>query len=95
MDPNNAVVEVENYAYATSQLAQTTLRSVFGQAELDELLAEREKISVRLQIKIVSSTRMPAKWTGRAKLLSGDLPQEKPSGKINKRVKARKKKARK
>jgi len=49
MDPNSAVVEVENYAYATSQLAQTTLRSVCGQAELDELLAEREKISVHLQ----------------------------------------------
>ena len=49
MDPNSAVVDVENYAYATSQLAQTTLRSVCGQAELDELLAEREKISLRLQ----------------------------------------------
>jgi len=49
MDPNKAVVEVENYAYATSQLAQTTLRSVCGQAELDELLAAREKISVHLQ----------------------------------------------
>jgi len=49
MDPNRAVVEVENYAYATSQLAQTTLRSVCGQAELDELLAAREKISIRLQ----------------------------------------------
>jgi len=49
MDPNKAVVEVEDYAYATSQLAQTTLRSVCGQAELDELLAEREKISIRLQ----------------------------------------------
>ncbi len=49
MDPNKAVVEVEDYAYATSQLAQTTLRSVCGQAELDELLAERDKISLRLQ----------------------------------------------
>ncbi len=49
MDSNNAIVEVENYAYATTQLAQTTLRSVCGQAELDELLAEREKISLRLQ----------------------------------------------
>ena len=49
IDPNRAVVEIENYAYATSQLAQTTLRSVCGQAELDELLAEREKISLRLQ----------------------------------------------
>ena len=48
MDPNKAVVEVEDYAYATSQLAQTTLRSVCGQAKLDELLAEREKISLRI-----------------------------------------------
>ena len=43
MDPNKAVVEVENFLYATSQLAQTTLRSVCGQAELDELLAERDQ----------------------------------------------------
>jgi regulator of protease activity HflC (stomatin/prohibitin superfamily) len=49
MEPNKAVVEVENFLYATSQLAQTTLRSVCGQAELDELLAEREKINIRLQ----------------------------------------------
>lgn len=49
MDPNKAVVEVENFLYATSQLAQTTLRSVCGQAELDELLADREKINIRLQ----------------------------------------------
>jgi regulator of protease activity HflC (stomatin/prohibitin superfamily) len=43
------VVEVENYLYATSQLAQTTLRSVVGQVELDELLAQREKINIQLQ----------------------------------------------
>ena len=49
MVPNQAIVEVENFLYATSQLAQTTLRSVCGQAELDELLAEREKINARLQ----------------------------------------------
>jgi len=49
LDPNKAVVEVENYLYATSQLAQTTLRSVVGQAELDELLSQREKINVTLQ----------------------------------------------
>ncbi len=49
IDPNKAVVEVENYLYATSQLSQTTLRSVLGQAELDELLAEREKINHHLQ----------------------------------------------
>jgi regulator of protease activity HflC (stomatin/prohibitin superfamily) len=49
VDPNRAVVEVENYLYATSQLAQTTLRSVVGQVELDELLAQREKINIQLQ----------------------------------------------
>ena len=49
MDPNKAVVDVEDFLYATSQLAQTTLRSVCGQAELDELLAERDKINIRLQ----------------------------------------------
>jgi regulator of protease activity HflC (stomatin/prohibitin superfamily) len=42
MDPNNAIIEVENYLFATSQLAQTTLRSVCGQVELDEILSERE-----------------------------------------------------
>src|SRR5512140_1231828 len=49
LDPNKAVVEVENYLFATSQLAQTTLRSVCGQGELDELLAERDKINAQLQ----------------------------------------------
>ncbi len=49
IEPNRAVVEVADYLFATSQLAQTTLRSVCGQAELDELLAEREKINSRLQ----------------------------------------------
>ncbi len=49
MDPSKAVVEVEDYMYATSQLAQTTLRSVLGQAELDELLSERDKINEKLQ----------------------------------------------
>ncbi len=47
--PGKAVVEVENYLYATSQLAQTTLRSVLGQAELDELLSERDKLNSQLQ----------------------------------------------
>jgi regulator of protease activity HflC (stomatin/prohibitin superfamily) len=49
MSPDKAIIEVEDYLYATSQLAQTTLRSVLGQAELDELLAEREKINHHLQ----------------------------------------------
>jgi regulator of protease activity HflC (stomatin/prohibitin superfamily) len=49
MNPRKAVTEVENYHYATSQLAQTTLRSILGQVELDELLSEREKINTDLQ----------------------------------------------
>jgi regulator of protease activity HflC (stomatin/prohibitin superfamily) len=49
IDPRRAVVEVENYNYATSQLAQTTLRSVLGQAELDDLLASRERLNQELQ----------------------------------------------
>ena len=49
IDPNRAIVEVADYLFATSQLAQTTLRSTCGQAELDELLAEREKINTHLQ----------------------------------------------
>jgi regulator of protease activity HflC (stomatin/prohibitin superfamily) len=49
IDPRRAVVEVENYMYATSQLAQTTLRSVLGQAELDDLLSERERLNAQLQ----------------------------------------------
>jgi regulator of protease activity HflC (stomatin/prohibitin superfamily) len=49
IDPRLAVVEVSNFLYATSQLAQTTLRSVLGEVELDELLSQREKLNVRLQ----------------------------------------------
>ena len=49
IDPRRAVVEVENYNYATSQLAQTTLRSVLGQAELDDLLAQRDRLNQQLQ----------------------------------------------
>jgi len=49
MEPSKAVVEVENYMYATSQLAQTTLRSVLGQADLDELLSARDKLNMQLQ----------------------------------------------
>ena len=49
MEPTKATIEVENYIFATSQLAQTTLRSVCGQAELDELLSEREQLNIKLQ----------------------------------------------
>jgi regulator of protease activity HflC (stomatin/prohibitin superfamily) len=49
VDANKAVVQIENYLYATSQLAQTTLRSVIGQSQLDELLSERDKVNIELQ----------------------------------------------
>ncbi|HEX9809243.1 MAG TPA: slipin family protein, partial [Alphaproteobacteria bacterium] len=49
MDPQNSIIEVEDYQFATSQLAQTTLRSVLGQHELDEMLAEREKLNADIQ----------------------------------------------
>ncbi len=76
MDPNKAVVEVENYAYATSQLAQTTLRSVCGQAELDELLAEREKISIRLQEMLDKDTDPWGIKIAKVELKHIDLPPE-------------------
>ena len=49
IDPNKAIIEVDNYLYATSQLSQTTLRSICGEATLDELLSEREKLNLRIQ----------------------------------------------
>jgi regulator of protease activity HflC (stomatin/prohibitin superfamily) len=49
IDPNRAVVEVEDYLYATSQMSQTTLRSILGQVELDDLLSQREKLNQQLQ----------------------------------------------
>jgi regulator of protease activity HflC (stomatin/prohibitin superfamily) len=76
MDPNSAVVEVDNYAYATSQLAQTTLRSVCGQAELDELLAEREKISLRLQEILDKDTDPWGIKVSKVEIKHIDLPPE-------------------
>ncbi len=76
LDPNKALVEVENYLFATSQLAQTTLRSVCGQAELDELLAEREKINTHLQ-EILDAQTEP--WGVKVSLVEVkhiDLPQD-------------------
>jgi len=49
IDPNKAIIEVDNYLYATSQLSQTTLRSICGEAALDELLSEREKLNLKIQ----------------------------------------------
>jgi regulator of protease activity HflC (stomatin/prohibitin superfamily) len=76
VEPAKAVVEVENYLYATSQLAQTTLRSVLGQAELDELLAEREKLNERLQEIIDHQTDPWGIKVSMVELKHVDLPQE-------------------
>jgi regulator of protease activity HflC (stomatin/prohibitin superfamily) len=74
--PENAIVQVENYMFATSQLSQTTLRSVLGQSELDELLAERDKINLQLQ-KIIDHQTEP--WgikVSTVEVKHIDLPQE-------------------
>jgi regulator of protease activity HflC (stomatin/prohibitin superfamily) len=76
LDPSKATVEIENYLFATSQLAQTTLRSVCGRAELDELLAEREKINTYIQ-EIIDAQTEP--WGIKVSLVEVkhiDLPQE-------------------
>ena len=76
MDANKSIVEVENFSYATSQLAQTTLRSVCGQAELDELLAEREKISVHLQEILDKETDPWGIKVSKVEIKHIDLPPE-------------------
>jgi regulator of protease activity HflC (stomatin/prohibitin superfamily) len=76
MEPNHAVVEVEDFSYATSQLAQTTLRSVCGQAELDELLAERDKISLRLQEILDKDTDPWGIKVSKVEIKHIDLPPE-------------------
>ena len=76
MDPVKAVIEVENYMYATSQLAQTTLRSVCGQAELDELLSEREQINTQLQEILDAQTDPWGIKVSTVEIKHIDLPQE-------------------
>jgi regulator of protease activity HflC (stomatin/prohibitin superfamily) len=76
VDPVKAVIEVENYQYAMSQLAQTTLRSVCGQAELDELLSAREKINNELQEILDTHTDPWGIKVATVELKHIDLPQE-------------------
>ncbi len=76
VDPVNAVIQVENYLYATSQLSQTTLRSILGQVELDQLLAERETLNMKLQ-EVLDKHTDP--WGIKVTLVEVkyvDLPQE-------------------
>jgi len=76
VDPAKAVVEVENYLFATSQIAQTTLRSVLGQAELDHLLSEREKLNDQLQEIIDAQTDPWGVKVSAVEVKHVDLPQE-------------------
>src|SRR5215470_4515163 len=76
VDPNRAVVAVENYLFATSQNAQTTLRSVCGEAELDQLLAEREKINAHLQSIIDQHTEPWGIKVVQVAVKHIDLPEE-------------------
>jgi regulator of protease activity HflC (stomatin/prohibitin superfamily) len=76
LEPKKAVIEVQDYLYATSQLSQTTLRSVLGQAELDELLSERDKLNARLQSIIDEHTDPWGIKVSMVEIKHVDLPQE-------------------
>ena len=76
IDPRRAVVEVENYNYATSQLAQTTLRSVLGQAEMDDLLSERDRLNQQLQTILDHQTDPWGIKVSAVEVKHVDLPQD-------------------
>jgi regulator of protease activity HflC (stomatin/prohibitin superfamily) len=76
IDPNKAVVQVENFLYATSQEAQTTLRSILGNAHLDELLAERERLGANIQEVIDQHTDPWGVKVSQVAVKQVDLPQE-------------------
>ncbi|MCD4755874.1 MAG: slipin family protein [Deltaproteobacteria bacterium] len=76
LDSRRAVIEVENFLFATSQLAQTTLRSVCGQAELDELLAERDKINAQIQEILDLDTEPWGIKVSKVEVKEIDLPDE-------------------
>ncbi len=76
VDPLKSIIDVENYLYATSQLSQTTLRSVLGQAELDDLLSHREKLNERLQEILDTHTEPWGIKVSNVEVKNVDLPQE-------------------
>lgn len=76
MDPVKAVVAVEDYLYATSMISQTTLRAVLGQAELDTLLSERDKVNEKLQVIIDEDTEPWGIKVTKVEVKNVDLPQE-------------------
>jgi regulator of protease activity HflC (stomatin/prohibitin superfamily) len=75
VDANRALREVENYLVATSQLAQTTLRSVVGQFELDEILSEREKVNAKLQIILDQETEAWGIKVTKVEVKQVDIPE--------------------
>ena len=76
VDANRALREVENYLYATSQLAQTTLRSVVGQFELDEILSEREKVNSKLQLILDQDTEPWGIKVTKVEVKQVDIPEQ-------------------
>jgi regulator of protease activity HflC (stomatin/prohibitin superfamily) len=76
LEPNKSVVEVEDYLFATSQMAQTSLRSVLGQVELDDLLIQREKLNQQLQITIDRQTDPWGVKVSAVEIKHVDLPEE-------------------
>ena len=76
LDARRAIIEVENFEYATSQLSQTTLRSVMGQSELDEILSERDKINMHLQEVIDKQSDVWGIKVSNVEVKHIDLPQE-------------------
>ena len=76
IDPLKAIIDVENFLYATSQLAQTTLRSVLGQAELDDLLSHREQLNEKLQEILDTHTESWGIKVSNVEVKNVDLPQE-------------------
>jgi regulator of protease activity HflC (stomatin/prohibitin superfamily) len=75
VDANRALREVENYLYATSQLAQTTLRSIVGQFELDEILSEREKVNEKLQLILDQDTEAWGIKIAKVEVKQVDIPE--------------------
>jgi regulator of protease activity HflC (stomatin/prohibitin superfamily) len=76
LDPKRAVIEVAKYLYTTSQLAQTSLRSVLGQVDLDELLSEREKLNLRLQGMLDQDTEPWGIKVAKVEVKQVDLPEQ-------------------
>src|SRR6266487_2747519 len=76
VDPNRALSQVQNYTYATSQLAQTTIRSVVGQFELDEILSQRDKVNAKLQVILDTDTEPWGIKVSKVEVKQVDIPEQ-------------------